>query len=149
MACPLFIPSSPLGDFVPIAPPLGDLYGGDCAADPSAVIAPDTLRRYCNFGYARGHCERADQSEADAARFLIKGERGGLVEIAWATERNHHPVAVGAVEVVTMEIGPGQAAPASHADVLTRQAHACAEAYVRQSSGRPADKRRMSGHAHP
>src|ERR1035437_2028364 len=127
MAFPLFIPSSPLGQLVSIAMPLGDLYGGECAADTSAVITPETLRRYCNFGYARGHCERASQSDADAARFLVKAERGGVVEIAWAVERNHHPVAVG-----TMEIAPGGTG-ATAGDTLARQAHACAGAYLRQS----------------
>src|SRR5580698_6290297 len=99
MACPLFIPKSPLGELVTIATPLGDLYGGNCAAAPAAVIEPETLRRYCNFGYARGHCERAAESDADAVRLLVRAERGGFVEIAWAVERNHHPVAVGNIEI--------------------------------------------------
>ena len=126
MACPLFIPSSPVGELVSIAMPLGDLYDGGCAADPSVVISPETLRRYCNFGYARGQCERASRSDADAARFLVKAERGGVVEVAWAVERNHHPVAVG-----TMEIATGLAGAA--ADPLTCQARACAAAYLRQA----------------
>src|SRR5580692_8325367 len=99
MACPLFIPSTPLGELVSVATPLGDLYAGNCAADPRAAIDSDTLRRYCNFGYARCHCERAAQSDADAVRLMVSAERGNIVEIAWALERNHHPVAVGNVEI--------------------------------------------------
>jgi len=127
MACPLFIPSSPLGELVSGSVPLGDLYAGNCAADPDLAVHADTLRHYCNFGYARGHCERASRSDADAARFMVRAARGDIVEIAWAVERNHHPVAVGTVEVDT------RAMPAAVADVLARQAYACASAYARQS----------------
>ena len=127
MACPLFIPSTPLAELVSAATPLGDLYAGHCAADTHALIDTDTLRRYCNFGYARGFCLRAAGSDADAVRLMVRAERSNVVEIAWAVERNHHPVAVG-----NMEIDAGlPAAPAE--DVLTRQAYACAAAYRRQA----------------
>lgn len=33
--------------------------------------------------------------EADNFRFLIRSVREGVVEIAWARERNHHPVETG------------------------------------------------------
>jgi hypothetical protein len=125
MACPLFIPIAPLGELVAVAAPLGDLYGGQCAADRAAVIEPDTLRRYCNFGYARGCCPRAATSEADAARFMVRAAHGSMVDIAWAVERNHHPVAVGCMEIETT-FAPG-------ADLLARQAHACARSYMRQT----------------
>ena len=46
------------------------------------LIEPETLRRYCNFGYARGHCARATESDADAVRLLVKAERGGVVGIS-------------------------------------------------------------------
>lgn len=75
--------------------PLGNSYGGECSANPGALIPIDTLRSCCNLGYARGTCERAAQSEADAARFMIKSDSGSSVLVAWAMERNHHPVAVG------------------------------------------------------
>jgi len=148
MACPLFIPSKPLGELVSVATPLGDLYGGNCAADPHALIEPDTLRRYCNFGYARGYCERAGQSDADAVRLMVRSEhrnadRGNVVEIAWAVERDHHPVAVGNMEI---ESGLLHADPAQ--DALTRQAHACAAAYLRQAQGHPSDARRIAVAAH-
>lgn len=131
MACPLFIPTSPLGELVAVAAPLGDLYGGHCSADPAAEIEPEILRRYCNFGYARGFCARAAGSEADAVRLLVRGERGSLVEIAWAVERDHHPVAVGVMEVETDGAGVGAG------DALALQVFACASAYARQVHGRP------------
>jgi hypothetical protein len=111
MACPLFLPE------------LSDPCKGQCAGDPAAIIPADTLRHWCTTGYARGVCERAAGSDADAMRFLVKSNRGGTVEVAWAIERNHHPVAVGSFEVTeTM----------TTEQPLERQARACAEAYLRQ-----------------
>ena len=104
--------------------PLGDLYGGQCAAAPDALVPVETLRRCCNKGYARGTCERAASAEADAARFLVKANRGGTIEVAWAIERNHHPVAVGTIEV--------NSAATPDQSPLERQARACATAYLRQ-----------------
>jgi hypothetical protein len=120
--CPLFLPVSPLGDFAPDAMPLGDVYGGQCAADPGALIPIDTLRKCCNFGYARAACERAATAEPDAARFLIRADRDGTVEVAWSLERNHHPVAVGVMQLT----GAG-----ASEDPLERQARACAASWLR------------------
>ena len=117
MACPLFLPSSPLAGF-------SDLYAGACAADNCAAIPVDTLRQYCNAGYARGFCERAAQSDADSFRFAIKANRDGAVDVAWSSERNHHPVAVGMLTV--------NGASADAAFPLERQARVYAEAYLHQ-----------------
>ena len=117
MACPLFLPSSPLAG-------LSDVYAGACAVDHDAVIPIDTLRQCCNAGYARGCCERAAESDADAFRFAIKAKRGGAVEVAWSSERNHHPVAVGMLTV--------NGAAATGVSPLERQARVYAEAYMRQ-----------------
>ena len=125
-----------------MAAPLGDLYGGHCAADRSAVIEMDTLRRYCNFGYARGCCPRAATSEADAARFMVRAASGSIVDIAWAVERNHHPVAVGRMEIETT-------GPALVEDQLARQAYACARSYIRQTQGGPENTGQIAVAAHP
>jgi hypothetical protein len=112
MPCPLFLPE------------LSDPCEGQCAGDLAAIIPADTLRRCCNNGYARGVCERAAAADADAMRFMIKAHRGGVVEVAWAIERNHHPIAVGSFEVTgvtTMEQRP-----------IEHQASACAASYLRQ-----------------
>ena len=87
------------------------------------LIPADTLRECCNIGYARGVCERAAQSDSDAFRFAIKANRKGVVEVAWSSERNHHPVAVGTLVVdnTTPDDEP-----------LTRQAHIFAMSYLRQ-----------------
>ena len=116
MACPLFLPSTQLADFE-------NLYTGACAAQPDAAITSDTLRHRCNIGYARGSCEHAVKSEADAYRFAIKSDRAGVVEVAWSSERDHHPVAVG-----TLFSGGSAAVD----DPLQRQACACVAAYLLQ-----------------
>jgi hypothetical protein len=116
MACPFFLPASPLT-------PLSDLYGGECAAE-AVVLSFDTLLG-CNAGYARDSCTLAARSDADAFRFMIKANRDGVIEVAWSSERNHHPVAVGSLAVTAT----GQTASV---DPLERQASACAAAYLRQ-----------------
>jgi len=146
MACPLFIPSSPLGDLATTSAPLGDVYAGGCAADPLAEIEPDTLRRCCNRGYARGCCERAAQSDSDAVRVLVRADNGRVVEVAWAIERDHHPVAVG-MEMV--EVMPGEILPAGRLTPLAAQVRACAEAYARQTHARPVLPRGNAVAAHP
>jgi hypothetical protein len=122
MACPLFVPASPLMGFT-------DLYGGECAAEAGAlipVVIPDAvLRQCCNAGYARDSCKRAAQSDADVFRFAIKANRDGIVEVAWSSERNHHPVAVG-----TLAVDCG--ADATDAGPLERQARVYAAAYLLQ-----------------
>ena len=118
MACPLFLPASPLTDFE-------DLYGGECSGEAGALIPVDILRQCCNAGYARDSCRRAAQSDADAFRFLIKANRDGVVNVAWSSERNHHPVAVG-----TLAVDCNQ--DTTEAKPLERQARTCAVAYLRQ-----------------
>jgi hypothetical protein len=125
MACPLFLPISPLAGLAPEAAPLGDFYGGQCAADPGTLIPLDTLHRCCNTGYARKACPYAAQTEADAVRFLIKADQGGVLDIAWSLERNHHPVAVGTAQVKADV--PPDGSP------LDRQVRAYAAAYFRQT----------------
>jgi hypothetical protein len=119
----MFVPAAPLPGFT-------DLYGGECAAEagaPLPVVIPDAvLRQCCNAGYARDFCRRAAKSDADVFRFAIKANRGGVVDVAWSSERNHHPVAVGTLAVdcrtEAMDAGP-----------LERQARVYAAAYLLQN----------------
>ena len=71
-------------------------------------------------------CARAAQSDADAFRFLIKAHRDGVVDVAWSSERNHHPVAVGILAISSI-------AGAPESGPLERQARAYAAAYLRQT----------------
>lgn len=124
MACPLFLPCSPIAGFEFETTPLGDLYDGKCAIDPAAPLTIDVLTRFCNVGYARGSCERAADAPADAVRFLVRGEREDGVEVAWAMERNHLPVAVGTKLVNAFDSGD--------ADPLDCQARAYAASCLRR-----------------
>jgi hypothetical protein len=132
MACPFFHPASPLTGMPGEAMPLGDFYGGECAAQKGALIALDLLRECCNRGYARTTCERAATSDEDAYRFLIKAQSGGTVEVSWSLERNHHPVAVGVTSIGGTK--------ADTETPLESQARAYAAAYLRQ--GQPKKRAR-------
>ena len=120
MACPFFLPSSQLAGF-------SDLYTGDCASDIGSNIPADTLRQCCNAGYAREFCERAARSDADAFRFAIKANHSGAVDVAWLSERNHHPVAVG-----MLTVNGALAVSAAATSPLEQQARVYAEAFLRQ-----------------
>jgi hypothetical protein len=146
MACPLFIPSAPLGDLVTAVAPLGDLFAGRCAACPDAEIEPETLRRCCNLGYARRRCERAAQGDNDAVRVMVRADDGRQVQVAWAIERDHHPVAVG---VETVEVIAGEVMPVRSRTALAAQVRACAVAYARRTHARPTPARRNAAVAHP
>ena len=114
--CPLFLPGAPI--------PLSGIFDGECASDTPNPIPAEVLRECCNRGYARESCSKAACVETDAARFLVRSDRDGWIEVAWATERNHHPVAVGTLRLATE--GPAETEP------LERQARAFASAYRRQ-----------------
>jgi hypothetical protein len=146
MACPLFIPTSALGDLVTISAPLGDLYSGRCVASPDAEIEPDTLRRCCNLGYARRRCARAAQADSDAVRVLVRADDGRQVQVAWSIERDHRPVAVG---IETVEVVAGETTPAGNLTALAAQVRACAASYARQTHRRPVLPRRNTAAAHP
>jgi hypothetical protein len=113
----LFLPASPL--------PLSDIHGGACSVDPKTDLSIDKLTRCCNPGYARTRCEHAAAAQADSNRFLVRSEDGISIEIAWATELNHHPVAVGSLRV------PRTLPPAARP--LEHQARACAAAYLHRT----------------
>ena len=91
MPCPFFLPES-FRD---------SLFLGRCAVDREEEIDAVKLRTCCNQGYARVCCARAAEAEADAVTFLMKSE----TRIAWAIERNHHPVAVGAADPASPNTG--------------------------------------------
>jgi len=100
------------------------MFEGACAADAATPIPEETLKECCNRGYARESCRKAACVEPDASRFLVQSDRDGWIEVAWASERNHHPVAVGTLR---LEMG----VPAGP-EPLERQARAFASAYLRQ-----------------
>ena len=90
------------------------------------------MRQCCNAGYARDCCQRAAQSGADVFRFAIKANRDGVIDVAWSSERNHHPVAVGTL-AVDCRTGAADAGP------LERQARVYAVAYLLQNGAQIGD----------
>jgi hypothetical protein len=104
--------------------PLTGLFAGECAASPAALVPLDRLRDCCNRGHARTSCPQAAAIEPDAAQFLVTSDRDGIVEVSWAIEKNHHPIAVGTLQVFCPT--PPSATPLQH------QARAFASNYLRQ-----------------
>lgn len=135
MACPYFYPTERLGPNLwphPDRLPLGDGFGGFCLADPDVRHRPDdeTIRQYCNLGYARRSCPRFPANgSADAVRFMVSGDADGLVRIQYAVERDHRPHQHGALEYDRR--CHGFSAPPEGA-VFHRQAEAYVESYLRR-----------------
>ena len=109
MPCPLFLSDT-----------------GVCEAQPDAVIPSAKRIEACTRGYARHICPHAAAIPEDAAQFLIRSHQpGGIVEIAWSLESNHHPVSVGSIT-----LAPGQLPQTT----LEHQAHALASEYLRKTA---------------
>ncbi len=81
--------------------PLGDPYEGLCRA-PGGESQPtgEVLRECCNFGYARGRCERFPvEEEVDAVRITAWRGPGGSTEFQYVLEGNHMPLKHGRIQV--------------------------------------------------
>jgi hypothetical protein len=98
MACPYFLPKQRIGHagWNP-APrlPLGDAWTGTCQAPPVGPFEPreETVREFCNYGYARGRCPHFPaQSEFDAVRFSSNTTEGHPLRIIYIREKDGAPV---------------------------------------------------------
>ena len=137
MACPFFVPSRRLettGWVRPPRYPLGDLFSGSCHAIPSDP-AEGHQDECCNFGYARGRCDRFPGGSApDAVRFSVTEDTPARLLVVYVVEKDHSPVEHGTLEYTIEDArlhGP------SISDVLTQQARAFLESYL----SRRAEKR--------
>ena len=115
--------------------PLGDWWKGICHAIPGAPqnagsVGCDTSGALCNLGYARGGCARFPEGDGpDAARFTISRHDHAIIGIDYVLERDHHPFANGRLEyslAAAAFLTPPESA------ILTRQAQAYAESYLRR-----------------
>ena len=101
MACPYFDP----GERLPwLSGSLGDLYGGRCKADAQQIWEPDgqTIADRCNLGYARGRCPHFPLDDGpDAIRFSVSKHGAAVIRILYTLERDHRPLANGALEYST------------------------------------------------
>lgn len=135
MACPYFYPVERLSEKVwAKAPrlPLGDPYAGLCCVDPLKEWRPDedTLREYCNRGYARNRCPRFPAGEGpDMVRFSVTRDQGEVVTIFYVVEQNGSPKEHGEIEYV---VAARQFRPNLTGGMLERQAQAYAESYLRR-----------------
>jgi hypothetical protein len=122
MACPFFKPLRPV-EWSTGRAPLGAIYEGECERSGTGAA------RFCNFGYARGLCaEFPDDSSADAVRFSVSANAGGIVKIVWILEKDHAPVEHGLLEY-TKSTGAFVAEPLG---VLAIQARVFVENYLRR-----------------
>ncbi len=101
MACPYFLPKQRIGHagWNP-APrlPLGDAWSGSCQAPGAEAFEPDedSLRTFCNYGYARGRCSHFPaQAECDAIRFSVIGNEP--LKILYVREKDGAPIEHGEV----------------------------------------------------
>jgi hypothetical protein len=81
--------------------PLGDPWGGTCHARADDIVEPPDLRQreLCNCGYARTRCDRFPGGEAaDAMRFSITGDSGGVIRMVYIVEKDHAPASHGVLE---------------------------------------------------
>lgn len=137
MACPYFYPVEPFQDRewpTPPRLPLGDPFHGMCLVNPTREARPemDTLRHYCNLGYARGKCARFPEvAGPDAVRFMVAGDRDGIVKLQYVVEKDHAPFEHGPLEYSLAE----QRFLVTHSnELLRRQAQAYVESYVRRKT---------------
>ena len=134
MACPFFQPGRCIDDAGrwTHAPrmPLGEACHGTCHAQPSESFEPSegSLLELCNWGYARGRCDRFPPgAPADAVRFSIAAADQRSVRLIYVLERDHAPVEHGEIEY---SLASSSLSPAGASDLLLSQARAFVEAQV-------------------
>lgn len=114
--------------------PLGDLWAGHCLAAPEhpRPVRERGHRPLCNLGYARLECGNFPPGEVpDAARFAIRAERPGIVEVDYVLERDHLPFAHGRIEY---SCAGGTVTGIAPDGTLARQVRAYAESYLRRKT---------------
>ena len=104
MACPFFQPTTVLEHHqawaVPPRLPLGEACAGMCRA-AADTFEPDAslLHDLCNRGYGRHACPRfPHNATADAIRFSLESDSGGVLTIVFVYELNHAPERYGRIE---------------------------------------------------
>jgi len=132
VACPFFMPSRRLEHVGWVRPPrlpLGDPWAGTCHARADDIFEPPEIqqRELCNCGYARSRCDRFPGGEAaDAMRFSITSDTGGVIRIVYIVEKDHAPASHGVLEFSES----GEVSGVS--DLLAQQARAFLESYLQR-----------------
>ena len=132
MACPFFAPSRRLENTAWVCPPrypLGDRFSGTCHAIPSDP-AEGHQDECCNFGYARGRCDRFPAGDAaDAVRFSVTEDSPARLLLVYVIEKDHAPVEFGTLEYWIE--GARLSGPPIN-EVLIQQARAFLETHLRR-----------------
>ncbi|MFY9674623.1 MAG: hypothetical protein WB817_07355 [Terriglobales bacterium] len=143
MACPYFVPREIVYDIAwphPARLPLGAGWsGGCCASDSNAdadastpiAVDNDSLRDFCNLGYASACPHIPPARDWDAVRFSVAGSAAQQITLFYVCEKNHAPIAHG---TMTYDLAR-KAWRDPHADArVHRLANSYLQAYrVRQS----------------
>jgi hypothetical protein len=124
VACPFFHPTERLDQKLWTHPRRLPLGGPGEEFRPREFSMLDC----CNLGYARSLCPRfpAD-GVADAARFAVGADRGGLVIIQYVVEKDYLPLEHGILE---FDRGRGAFRTPPQNAALARQAHVYVESYL-------------------
>ena len=136
MACPFFAPSRRLENTDWVLPPrypLGDLFSGACHASASNLTEghhDDHQEECCNFGYARGRCDRfPGGAAADAVRFSVTDDTPTRLLVVYVVEKDHAPTEFGTLEYL---IADARLGGPLISEVLAQQARAFLESYLRR-----------------
>ena len=99
VACPFFMPQQRLDrDWrFPQRLPLGAGWSGTCTVPGHEGCQPsdDELKSCCNLGYARGCSRLPRERHADAVRFALGEECGGVLRVRYACELDYLPAGHG------------------------------------------------------
>lgn len=136
MACPFFYPTDRLDQTLwshPRRLPLGGGFAGICRARGGEEYRPLEFSQLdcCNLGYAAaGGCDRFPRGgAAEAVRFTVMRDAGGLVAIQYVVERGYLPHQHGTLEY-DRERGAFRDVPENA--ILARQVHVYIESYESQ-----------------
>ncbi|HTS78643.1 MAG TPA: hypothetical protein VMG40_20700 [Bryobacteraceae bacterium] len=102
--------------------PLIDPYRGVCRAADPFEADEKTQRDLCNWGCARGRCQRLPREGADAVRFAVFSEDSTSLRVVYIYEKDCAPVDHGIAE------DPFDSAP----EILRTQLRAFAQSYRRR-----------------
>ncbi len=99
MACPFFMPEQRFESDWPFPQrlPLAAGWSGMCTAPGHDGVHPsdDELKSGCNVGYAQNCARLPLARHADAVRFALGEESGGILHVRFASELSHLPVSHG------------------------------------------------------
>jgi hypothetical protein len=99
MACPFFMPDQRFESDWPFPRrlPLGAGWAGTCTATGHEGARPsgEELKSGCNVGYAKTCSRLPAERHADAVRFVLGEERGGILRVLFTCEREYLPAGHG------------------------------------------------------